>query len=72
MFQRLVYEQISSSGVKLHEYPIIKEMVKHCHQFPKRYQNYLTEKKDAAKESEGVQEINIINVEIKKCAESEI
>ena len=30
--QRLVYDQIASSGVKLHEYPISKEMVKHCQQ----------------------------------------
>ena len=28
--QRLVYDQIASSEVKLHEYPISKEMLKHC------------------------------------------
>ena len=27
---RLVYDQIASSKVKLHEYPISKEMVKYC------------------------------------------
>ena len=40
-------------------------MVKHCQQSHKRYQHYLTEKKDAAKEAEGEQEIKVINEEIK-------
>ena len=38
--QRLVYDQIASSEIKLHEYPITNEMVKHCQQSHKRYQNY--------------------------------
>ena len=62
--QRLVYDQIASSKVKLHEYPISKEMVKYCQQFQKRYQHYLTEK-NAVMVAEVEQEIEVIDEEIK-------
>ena len=38
---------------------------KHCQQFLKRYQHYLTEKKDAAKEAEVEHEIKVIDEKIK-------
>ena len=65
VLQTLVYDQISSSEVKLHEYPISKEMAKHCQQFHKRYQHYLTGKEEVVKEAEVEHKVKVVDEEMK-------
>ena len=62
--QRLVYDQIIASDVKIHEYRISKDLSKSCKLAHSRYTQFLAQKKDTRKSEEQAVKIKIIKEEL--------
>lgn len=52
--QRMVYDELSSTNVKVHQYQITTDLIKRCNQASKHYKAYLAEKKDTVLSEEKV------------------
>ena len=62
--QRMVYDELSSTNVKVHQYQLTTDLIKRCNQSSKHNKAYLAERKDTVLSEEKSRKRKLVNEEI--------